>query len=153
MIEAGTPAPDFSLLDQHGKAVSLKELKGKPVVLYFYPRDATPGCTTEACDFRDAIAEYEKAGAIVLGVSPDGVSSHQKFAGKLGLPFSLLADAEKEVCQRYGVWQEKTLYGKRSMGVVRTTFLIDSDGIVRKVFPKVRVQGHVAEVLEALRSL
>jgi peroxiredoxin Q/BCP len=153
MIEEGKPAPDFTLPDQHGEDVSLKSFEGKPVVLYFYPRDATPGCTTEACDFRDARAEYEEAGAVVLGVSPDTVASHRKFAEKHGLPFTLLADPEKEVIQAYGVWKEKTMYGKTSMGVERTTVVIDRDGVVRRVFPKVKVAGHVDAVLQALKSL
>lgn len=153
MIEEGKPAPDFTLLDQDGRDVSLKTLKGKPVVLYFYPRDATPGCTTEACDFRDARAEYESADAVVLGVSPDTAASHKKFAEKFELPFTLLADPEKEVCQAYGVWKEKNMYGKTSMGVERTTIVIDADGVVRRVFPRVKVAGHVAQVMEALKSL
>lgn len=153
MVSEGQSAPDFTLPDQDGTPVSLSALKGQPLILYFYPRDATPGCTTEACDFRDAHPAYETAGARVLGVSPDTVASHRKFADKFGLPFTLLADTEKQVCQTYGVWKEKTLYGKKSMGVERTTFLIDKAGIVRRVFPKVRVAGHVAEVTEALKSL
>ncbi|MEW4566236.1 thioredoxin-dependent thiol peroxidase [Tautonia sp. JC769] len=153
MVPEGQPAPDFSLPDQHGNPVSLSGLRGKPVLLYFYPRDATPGCTTEACDFRDARADYEAAGAVVLGVSPDTVESHRKFAEKHGLPFTLLADPEKEAIQAFGVWKEKTMYGKTSMGVERTTFLIDRDGVVRRVFPKVKVAGHVAAVLQALKAL
>lgn len=153
MVSEGHPAPDFTLPDQDGNPVSLSGLKGKPVILYFYPRDATPGCTTEACDFRDSRADYEAAGAVVLGVSPDSVESHRKFAGKHELPFTLLADPEKEVIQAYGVWKEKNMYGKKSMGVERTTVLIDGKGVVRKIFPKVKVAGHVAEVLDALKSL
>ncbi|MDR3635011.1 MAG: thioredoxin-dependent thiol peroxidase [Isosphaeraceae bacterium] len=152
MIEAGQPAPDFTLQDQHGKPVTLSKLKGTPVVLYFYPKDDTPGCTKEACAFRDARAEYEKAGAKVLGVSPDTVASHEKFVRKYELPFTLLADTEKTVCESYGVWQEKNMYGKKSMGVVRTTFVIDGKGIVRKVFPRVKVDGHSDKVLEALKG-
>jgi peroxiredoxin Q/BCP len=153
MVSEGQSAPDFTLPDQDGNPVSLSGLRGKPVLLYFYPRDATPGCTTEACDFRDARAEYEAAGAVVLGVSPDTVASHRKFADKHGLPFTLLADPDKEVIQAYGVWKEKNMYGKTSMGVERTTVVIDRDGVVRRVFPKVKVAGHVAEVMEALKSL
>lgn len=153
MIEAGQPAPDFTLPDQRGKPVTLSKLKGKPVVLYFYPKDDTPGCTKEACAFRDARKDYEKAGAKVLGVSPDDVASHDKFARKFELPFTLLADADKTVCESYGVWQEKNLYGRKFMGVVRTTFVIDREGIVRKVFPRVRVGGHSDKVLEVLKSL
>jgi thioredoxin-dependent peroxiredoxin len=153
MIEAGQAAPDFTLKDQDGHEVTLSRLTGQAVVLYFYPRDDTPGCTKEACAFRDARAEYAKAGAKVIGVSPDTLASHKKFAEKFQLPFTLVADPEKSVCQSYGVWQEKTLYGKTSMGVVRTTFLIDGDGIVRHVFPKVKVDGHSEAVLEAIRGL
>lgn len=153
MIEEGKPAPDFTLPDQHGNAVSLSAHRGKPVVLYFYPKDDTPGCTKEACAFRDARADYEAAGAVVLGVSPDAVASHKKFAEKYALPFTLLADPEKEAIQAYGVWKEKTLYGKTSMGVERTTVVIDGEGIIRKIFPRVRVDGHSDKVLAVLRSL
>lgn len=152
MVSEGQPAPDFTLPDQGGNPVSLSGLRGKPVLLYFYPRDATPGCTTEACDFRDARADYEAAGAVVIGISPDSVESHRKFAEKHELPFTLLADPEKEAIQAFGVWKEKTLYGKKSMGVERTTVVIDAKGVVRKIFPKVRVDGHVDKVLETLKS-
>jgi peroxiredoxin Q/BCP len=152
MVEIGQPAPDFTLPDQDGHNVTLSALKGKPVVLYFYPKDDTPGCTKEACNFRDARAEYEKAGARVIGVSPDNPASHKKFAAKYELPFTLVADTDRNVCEAYGVWKEKNLYGKKSMGVERTTFLIDREGIVRKVFPRVRVDGHSDAVLEAIRS-
>jgi peroxiredoxin Q/BCP len=153
MIEEGRPAPDFTLLDQEGKAVTLSALKGAPIVLYFYPRDDTPGCTTEACAFRDAEADYQDAGATVLGVSPDDVKSHGKFATKYNLRFPLLADTETKVCQLYGVWKEKSMYGRTYMGVERTTVLIDGEGLVRKVFPKVRVPGHSDAVLEALKAI
>jgi thioredoxin-dependent peroxiredoxin len=146
-------APDFTLADQDGKLVTLSALRGTPVVLYFYPRDDTPGCTTEACAFRDARAAYEAAGARVIGVSPDDVKSHRKFADKHGLSFTLLADPAHAVCEAYGVWKEKTMYGKKSMGVVRTTFLIDRDGVIRRIFPRVRVDGHAAAVLDAIRAL
>jgi thioredoxin-dependent peroxiredoxin len=153
VIELGQPAPDFTLQNQHGQDVTLSKLKGTPVVLYFYPKDDTPGCTKEACAFRDARAEYEYAGARVVGISPDTVSSHQKFARKYELPFTLVADTDKRVCESYGVWQEKNMYGKKSMGVVRTTFLIDRDGVIRKVFPKVKVEGHSDAVLDAIKAL
>ena len=153
MIEEGQPAPDFTLLDQEGKAVTLSALRGKPVVLYFYPKDDTPGCTTEACAFRDAEADYRAAGAKVLGVSPDDVKSHGKFAAKHNLRFPLLADTETKACQLYGVWKEKSMYGKTYMGVERTTVLIDGRGVVRKVFPKVKVSGHSDAVLDALKIL
>jgi peroxiredoxin Q/BCP len=133
--------------------VTLAQFRCAPVVLYFYPKDDTPGCTREACAFRDARAAYEAAGAKVIGVSPDSPASHKKFAAKYELPFTLLADPEKTACQSYGVWKEKNMYGKKSMGVERTTFLIDGAGIVRKVFPRVKVDGHSDQVLDVLKSL
>jgi peroxiredoxin Q/BCP len=150
MPQAGDQAPGFKLSDQHGNTVSLTELKGKHVVLYFYPKDNTPGCTTEACDFRDEHSALEKAGAVVLGVSPDDAKSHQKFASKFNLPFPLLVDTEHAVADAYGVWGEKSLYGRKFLGINRTTFLIGPDGKVRQVWPKVKVAGHVGEVLAAL---
>jgi peroxiredoxin Q/BCP len=153
MLETGHPAPDFTLSDQDGRPVTLASLRGSKVVLYFYPKDDTPGCTKEACAFRDVRAAYEKAGAKVLGISPDTVASHRKFADKYDLPFTLLADPDRTVCQAYGVWKEKNLYGKKSMGVERTTVLIDESGKVRRVFPRVRVDGHSEKVLEALREM
>ncbi len=150
MIEPGKPAPDFSLADQNGKKVTLSKLKGSPVVLYFYPKDDTPGCTKEACGFRDATADYKRKGAIILGVSPDSSESHAKFAKKFELPFPLLADTDHKVCEAYGVWKEKSMYGKKFMGLERTTFLIDRKGIVQKVFPRVKVDGHVTAVLQAV---
>jgi thioredoxin-dependent peroxiredoxin len=152
MVEEGKPAPDFTLPDQQGKKVTLSKLKGSPVVLYFYPKDDTPGCTKEACAFRDEFADYKKAGAVILGVSPDDSASHAKFAKKFDLPFPLLADHEKQVCDAYGVWKEKSMYGKKYMGVERTTFVIDKKGIVGKIFPKVKVDGHSAEVLDAIKA-
>ncbi|HKM53475.1 MAG TPA: thioredoxin-dependent thiol peroxidase [Isosphaeraceae bacterium] len=152
MVEVGKPAPDFTLQDQLGKKVTLSKLKGSPIVLYFYPKDNTPGCTKEACAFRDAFAEYEKLGAKILGVSPDGVESHAKFIEKHELPFTLLADTERKVCEAYGVWKEKNMYGKKSMGVERTSFVIDSKGIVRQVFPRVKVDGHSDAVLTAIKA-
>jgi peroxiredoxin Q/BCP len=153
MIAEGQPAPDFTLQDQDGTPVSLSGLKGKPIVLYFYPKDDTPGCTTEACAFRDARADYEAAGAMVLGVSPDDVKSHKKFATKFSLPFTLLADADHAVCELYGVWKEKNMYGRKYMGVERTTFVIDSRGTISKIFPKVKVSGHSDAVLEAIEGV
>jgi peroxiredoxin Q/BCP len=153
MIAEGQKAPDFTLADHDGKDVSLSGQRGKPVVLYFYPKDDTPGCTTEACAFRDARADYEKAGAIVLGVSPDDAKSHAKFTKKFGLNFPLLADVGAKVCNDYGVWKEKSMYGRTYMGVERTTFVIDRDGVVRKVFAKVKVDGHAGAVLEAIKAL
>jgi peroxiredoxin Q/BCP len=153
MIEVGKPTPDFTLPDQRGEMVTLSALRGAPVVLYFYPKDDTPGCTTEARGFRDARAEYEKVGARVLGVSPDNIATHLKFAEKHALPFTLLADSDRRVCELYGVWKERSMYGKKSMGVERTTLVIDRDGIVRKVYPKVKVDGHVQAVLAVLQTI
>jgi peroxiredoxin Q/BCP len=153
VIEEGKKAPAFTLKSQDGKAVKLSDFAGKNVVLYFYPKDNTPGCTTEACDFRDQHSKLEKAGAVVLGVSPDAEKTHLKFAGKFGLPFTLLADPEHEVAEKYGSWGEKSLYGRKFLGIIRSTFLIGGDGKVAKVWPKVKVAGHVDEVLEAVKSL
>jgi peroxiredoxin Q/BCP len=153
MIEVGKPAPDFTLPDQRGEMVTLSALRGAPVVLYFYPKDDTPGCTTEACGFRDARAEYEKVGARILGVSPDSIATHLKFAEKHALPFTLLADFNRQVCELYGVWKERNMFGKKSMGVERTTLVIDRDGIVRKVYPKVKLDGHVQAVLATLQTI
>ncbi len=152
MVETGKPAPDFTLPDQKGNKVTLSGLKGSPIVLYFYPKDDTSGCTKEACAFRDAFADYEKAGVKVIGVSPDDIGSHDRFACKYELPFTLLADTEKKVCEAFGVWKEKSMYGKKYMGVERTTFLIDAEGVVRQVFPKVKVEGHSSAILSALQS-
>lgn len=153
MPEVGKPAPKFTLAGQDGQKVSLSQFKGQPVVLYFYPKDDTSGCTKQACAFRDARADYEAAGAKVVGVSPDDVGSHRKFADKHELPFTLLADPEKSVCQAYGVWKEKSMYGRTYMGVERTTFVIDRDGKIARIFPKVKVDGHAAAVLETIRGL
>jgi peroxiredoxin Q/BCP len=152
MLEAGQPAPDFSVPDQDGKTVSLASFKGKTIVLYFYPKDDTPGCTKQACGFRDGFAAYKKAGAVILGVSPDDSSSHTKFIKKFELPFPLLADVGNAVCEAYGVWKEKSMYGKKYMGVERTTFVIDKTGVIRNIFPKVKVDGHSEEVLEAVKA-
>lgn len=152
MVEIGKKAPDFSLLDQDGKTVTLSKLKGSPVILYFYPKDDTPGCTKEACAFRDGYAEYERLGARILGVSPDPVESHGKFIKKFELPFTLLADTERKACEAYGVWKEKNMYGRKSMGVERTTFVIDAKGLVRQIFPRVKVDGHADAVLAAVKA-
>lgn len=153
MIEEGKKAPAFSLKNQDGKSVKLSDFSGKPVVLYFYPKDDTPGCTTQACSFRDEHSKLEKAGAVVLGVSPDDEKRHAKFALKYELPFTLLADTEHAVGEKYGVWGEKSLYGRKYMGMFRATFLIGPDGKVAKVWPKVKPAEHVQEVLEALKAL
>lgn len=152
-IVEGQLAPDFALPATDGSTIRLSELRGKKVVLYFYPKDDTPGCTKEACSFRDNLGVLQSMGVVVLGVSPDTVASHQKFAQKYGLTFPLLADEGSQVATLYGVWKEKKQYGRTYMGIERTTFLIDENGIVRRVFPKVKVDGHVEEVIEAIRSL
>ena len=152
MIEEGASAPDFSLKTDSGETVTLSELRGRPVVLFFYPKDDTPGCTTQACGIRDAYKEFEDAGAVVLGVSPDDEASHAKFKQKYDLPFTLLADSGHGVADTYGVWGEKSMYGKTYMGVDRSTFVIGPDGNVAKVFRKVKPDEHADQVLEALRS-
>jgi peroxiredoxin Q/BCP len=152
-IGEGDRAPAFSLSDQTGAVVSSGDLAGKPYVLYFYPKDDTPGCTTEACGFRDAISDFDGIGVRVLGVSPDSVATHQKFVGKYGLPFTLLSDSARDLASAYGVWALKKLYGRESMGIVRSTFLVDGEGVVRKVWRSVRVAGHVPEVQAAAAHL
>lgn len=151
-LEVGIKAPDFSLPDQDGKSVTLKSFKGKQVVLYFYPKDDTSGCTKEACDFRDSLAPLKKAGAVVVGVSKDGQAAHQKFIAKYGLPFALLSDEDAAVCTAYGVYKEKSMYGRKYMGIERTTFVIDTTGRIKALFRKVKVPGHVDDVLAAVKS-
>jgi peroxiredoxin Q/BCP len=153
MIQEGRKAPDFTLPSSEGGEVSLKALRGKPVVLYFYPKDDTPGCTREACAFRDARTRLRKTGAVVLGVSPDSVASHEKFRDKYDLNFPLLADADKVVAKKYGAFGDKVMYGRKVVGMIRSTFVIDAAGVVRKVFPRVRVDGHDQQVLDALADL
>jgi thioredoxin-dependent peroxiredoxin len=149
MLKEGDKAPDFSTTNQDGEKVKLSDLKGKRVVLYFYPKDDTPGCTKEACSFRDADDEYRKKDILVLGVSTDDEKSHQKFISKFQLPFDLLADTDKSVVEAYGVWGEKSMYGKKYMGTHRKTFLIDKKGEIVKIFEKVKVSEHADEVLAA----
>ena len=149
MLKAGDKAPDFNAKDQDGNDVKLSDLKGTRVVLYFYPKDDTPGCTKEACSFRDADVVFRSKGIRVLGVSTDSEKSHQKFISKFQLPFDLLADADKQIVESYGVWAEKSMYGKKYMGTLRKTFLIDGDGKIVKIFDKVNVAEHADEVLEA----
>lgn len=149
-LTEGTPAPDFTLPASNGENVSLSDFKGRQVVLYFYPRDNTPGCTTQACSFRDHISTIEDKGAIVLGVSRDSLKSHQKFIEKFNLPFLLLSDENEEVCKRYDVMKEKNMYGKKVMGIERSTFIIDAAGNIKKIFRKVKVDGHTDEVLKIL---
>ena len=152
MVKEGNKSPDFSGKNQDGKLIKLSSFKTKKnVVLYFYPKDMTPGCTTEACDFRDQFKKFKNT--IILGVSVDSPERHRKFIEKYGLPFELIADENKKIAEKYGVWQEKKLYGKTFMGIVRSTFIIDKTGVVQKIFPKVKVKGHVDEVLEILKKI
>ncbi len=153
MLEIGSVAPDFTLPDKEGKPVSLKDFAGKKVVLYFYPKDSTPGCTRQACAFAAAYEEFRTLNAVVIGVSKDSEASHRKFAEKYGLPFILLSDPELKAIQAYGVWQEKKNYGKVSMGVVRSTFIIDEKGLIEMVMPKVKPDTNAAEILDYLKSV
>ena len=150
MLKAGDKAPNFTLSDKDGKTVSLSDFAGKRVVLYFYPKDNTPGCTRQACAFAGVYAEFQKRGVEVIGISKDSVASHVKFAEKYSLPFILLADPERQAIEAYGVWQEKKLYGKISFGVARTTFIIGADGNIEAVMPKVKPDTNAAEILEML---
>ncbi|WP_454017963.1 thioredoxin-dependent thiol peroxidase [Azospirillum sp. Marseille-Q6669] len=152
-IEVGTPAPDFTMPTDGGGSVTLSALRGKPVILYFYPKDDTSGCTSEACGFRDQLPDFSGLDAVIIGVSKDSVASHDKFKAKYELPFTLASDKETGVAEAYGVWVEKSMYGRKYMGLERATFLIDKDGIVRNVWRKVKVTGHVAAVLKALQAL
>ena len=152
-VELGDKAPDFTLPTDGADSVTLSKLNGKKVVLYFYPKDDTSGCTAEACGFRDSFPDYGGTGAVVIGISKDSVASHDKFKEKYSLPFILASDEGGEVCEKYGVWLEKSMYGRKYMGIERATFLIDGAGTVRGAWRKVRVPGHVAEVLKAARAL
>jgi thioredoxin-dependent peroxiredoxin len=151
-IHVNDKAPEFTLQDENGKEISLKGLRGKVVVLYFYPRADTPGCTIEACEFRDTYKQMQKTGAVLLGISPDTPKAQKKFQDKFKLPFSLLADADKKVADAFGVLQEKNMYGKKVMGIVRTTFIISPDGKIQHIFPKVKAEGHAGEVLAYLKE-
>ena len=151
-LDVGDKAPDFALPTDGGGTASLKAMKGKKVVLYFYPKDDTPGCTKEACGFRDAVADFSKAGAEIIGVSKDSVARHDKFKAKYELPFALIADEDGTLCEAYGVWQEKKNYGKTYMGIVRSTFLIDEHGKIAAVWRNLRVKGHVEKVLEVAQG-
>ncbi|MCA1940269.1 MAG: thioredoxin-dependent thiol peroxidase [Caenispirillum bisanense] len=152
-LSVGDTAPDFTLPTDGGGSVTLSDLRGKPVVLYFYPKDDTPGCTTEACDFRDAMPDFSGIDAVVIGISKDTVAKHDKFKAKHGLTFPLASDAEGDVCERYGVWKEKSMYGKTFLGIERATFVVGRDGTLARIWPKVKVKGHAAEVLEAVKAL
>jgi thioredoxin-dependent peroxiredoxin len=151
-LKVGQKAPDFTVLNDEGEKVKLSDYKGKKVVLYFYPKDDTPGCTKEACAFRDGISQIKARGAIVLGVSVDSVESHKKFKDKFDLNFPLLADPDKKMVEAYGTWKEKSMYGKKYMGIERTTFIIDEHGKISHIFPKVKVDEHYEEVLDALKA-
>ena len=150
MVEEGKVAPDFSLPNADGELIKLSSFKGKNIVLYFYPKDNTPGCTKQACDFRDSIQNYDAVNAVVIGISPDDEASHRKFRDKFDLPFLLLADPDRKAIEAYGVWKEKNMYGKKYMGVERSTIVIDKDGIVVKIIRKVKVDGHIDSVLSML---
>ncbi len=150
MLKAGDKAPDFSGIDDTGKPISLSDFKGKRFVLYFYPKDNTEGCTAEACDFRDSYASFKRKGVPVIGVSPDSSRKHTNFKKKYELPFPLIADTDHSICEAYGVWQEKSMFGHKYMGVVRSTFVIGADGKIESVFFKVSISGHVKEVLESV---
>ncbi len=152
MLEAGNKAPEFSLLNQDGKKISLKDFERSKIILYFYPKDYTSGCTKEACNFRDEFPKFTKTNAVILGVSSDSVESYKKFSEKYNLNFNLLADEEKKVVEKYGVWKEKSMYGRKYMGVERTTFIIDEKGKIKSIFRKVKVDAHNKEVLEALKD-
>ncbi|MFK7823090.1 MAG: thioredoxin-dependent thiol peroxidase [Oligoflexales bacterium] len=151
-LEVGLKAPVFTLLDDEGNKFALKDCKGKKIILYFYPKDMTPGCTTEACDFRDNLARLKRKKCLVLGISKDPVTRHEKFKDKYDLNFPLLSDEEGKVCEKYDVWQEKKLYGKTFMGIVRTTYIIDEKGKISHVYEKVKVKGHVDQIIEDLSS-
>jgi len=151
-LEAGDKAPKFTLEDQDAKRVSLKDFAGAPVVLYFYPADDTPGCTKEACQFNDNLRAFNRAGVKVVGISPDGAEKHTKFRSKFGLKFPLLSDPGHEVMESYGAWGEKTMYGKKTVGVIRSTFLVDAKGVIQRAWYHVKADGHAAKVLAALES-
>lgn len=151
-LKVGIKAPQFKLTSDEGETVALKDFIGKTVVLYFYPKDLTPGCTQEACDFRDSFAAIKKCGAVILGVSKDSPETHKKFKAKYDLPFPLLSDEDGKVCQAYGVWKEKSLYGRKFMGIERTTFVIGPAGKIAQIFPKVKVKGHIAQILAVCKA-
>lgn len=150
MLKIGMKAPQFSLMDQNGEKISLKTFLGKKVVLYFYPKDMTSGCTKEACDFRDNFEKFEKAGVVIIGVSADSIQSHKKFEEKYDLPFTLLSDEKKTLIEKYGVWKEKSMYGRKYFGIERTTFVIDEKGKIQNIYPKVKVTNHIKEILKDL---
>ncbi|MGB0573105.1 MAG: thioredoxin-dependent thiol peroxidase [Alphaproteobacteria bacterium] len=152
-VKEGGKAPAFSMPTDGGGNIALKDFKGRPVIVYFYPKDSTPGCTTEACDFRDLTPDFSKIDAEIIGISKDSVKRHDNFKAKHDLPFSLASDEDGDVCERYGVWVEKNMYGRKFMGIERATFLIDAKGVVRKIWRKVKVKGHADDVLNAAKAL
>lgn len=151
MLKEADKAPDFNLIADTGEKISLKNFRGKKIILYFYPKDNTSGCTAEACDFRDNIKVFKKKNAVIIGISKDSIESHKKFKSKYKLPFLLLSDENLEVLKKYNVWKEKSLYGKKYMGIERTTFIINEEGIIEKIFSKVKVKGHIEEILKNLK--
>ena len=153
MLEAGSMVPKFSLPDQNGKVHNIEDYKGQWIIIYFYPKDLTPGCTTEACSFQEALPDFNSIDAVIFGISKDSVALHKKFADKYNLQFSLLSDENSDVCEQYGVWQKKSMYGKEYMGIVRSTFLVNPEGKIAKVYPKVNVKEHHAEILNDLKEL
>ncbi|MEJ2543856.1 MAG: thioredoxin-dependent thiol peroxidase [Calditrichaceae bacterium] len=153
MLKVGQSVPQFSLPDQSGENHNINDYKGKWVILYFYPKDLTPGCTTEACNFQDALPDFNSIDAVIFGISKDSVSKHKKFAEKYNLQFSLLSDENNDICEQFGVWQKKSMYGKEYMGIVRSTFLVNPEGKIAKVYPKVNVKEHHAEILNDLKEL
>lgn len=150
MLKSGDKAPDFSLQSDTGEKINLKDLKGKKVILYFYPKDNTSGCTKEACDFRDSIKTFNKKNAVIIGVSRDSTESHRKFKSKYELPFTLLSDESADILKKYGVWKEKSMYGRKYMGIERTTFIINEKGLIEKIFNKVKVNGHIEELIKSI---
>jgi len=153
MLKENNIAPQFTVPDQNSNNISLSDYNGKWIILYFYPKDMTPGCTTESCNFRDEYSVFQQKDIVVLGVSKDSVARHKKFEGKHDLPFPLLSDENGTICEDFGVWQEKSLYGKKYMGIVRSTFIINPEGVIAKVYPKVKVKEHVTEILADLENL
>lgn len=150
MLKSGDKAPDFSLQSDTGEKINLKDLKGKKVILYFYPKDNTSGCTKEACDFRDSIKTFNKKNAVIIGVSKDSTESHRKFKSKYELPFTLLSDESADILKKYGVWKEKSMYGRKYMGIERTTFIINEKGKIERIYNKVKVNGHIEEIIKTI---
>ena len=153
MLETGIKVPNFSLPDQNGQVHNINDYKGRWLIIYFYPKDLTPGCTTEACNFQEALPDFNSIDAVVFGISKDSIEKHKKFSNKYNLQFSLLSDEQSDVCEQFGVWQKKSMYGKEYMGIVRSTFIVNPDGKIVKIYPKVKVNEHHAEILNDLKEL